>query len=56
MNKSSEHKYVVDDPDTPPLTTEPTPDTTAQAVNPPAMASLAYSPILWVSYFLPSEK
>ena len=51
MNKSSEHKYVVDGLDTPVSTTEPTPDTTDQAVTPPAMASLVYSPILWFSYF-----
>lgn len=56
MNKHSEHKYVVDSLDTPVSTTEPTPDTTDQAVTPPAMVSLAYSPILWVSYFLASEK
>ena len=32
MNKHSEHKYVVDSLDTPVSTTEPTPDTTDQAV------------------------
>jgi len=37
MNKHSEHKYVVDSLDTPVSTTEPTPDTTDQAVTPPAM-------------------
>ena len=42
----------MDSLDTPVSTTEPTPDTTGQALIPPA---LVYSPILWVSCFLVSE-